>query len=458
VTRPLLSALLPLFSLLLAGSAVSRPSNTLVARGRTEPVVAVAPGRSSTIIVGANPNYGAPVRGTLPVGVFASHDGGRTFQSGLVPTTGRYSDAADPTVKIAASGTIFYSFVGVAPGTYDCKGCSCTQTTQPRAAILVSRSIDHGRSFKPPTIVSVNPNGDRPSMAIESRLHHRAHLFLSWTRSSRDIWYARSLNGGASFSAARQLYQSDYGTVPAIPVVAGKGHIFVVWIQTGGANLPTPIDAQIMMRASTDDGAHFGPVQTVVPWFKTMPRMVQPGSLRTPPLVAAAGDHRGNLYLTWAAVKKVHADGSVNADIDIIRSVDGGVTWTAPKRVNDVRSGDRFMPAMSVFPDGSVGVAFYDRRVGLNSLGVFTAHVSFADGFHRSANVRVNQRYAAIAFIHTIPQGSSCYSPGRFFGDYMGTSAPGASTLDVTWADSGLGIREETDVWFAKVRLPALPG
>jgi hypothetical protein len=89
---------------------------------------------------------------------------------------------------------------------------------------------------------------------------------------------------------------------------------------------------------------------------------------------------------------------------------------------------------------------------------VFAVHLTIHGGYRRSANVPVSRHYANIAFIHQIPVSTACgsVSPGRFFGDYMGTSASGSRGLRVTWADSGLGIREETDVWLARVQLPAL--
>jgi hypothetical protein len=446
-----LGFVLPLLSL---STAVSAPANALLDRGRTEPVVAVDPRNPSTIVVGTNPDYSSPLSGTMPMAYFASQNGGRTFRRGFIPIVGRYTVAADPSVAVARNGTVFYSYVGVRPGTYDCSGCSCTPTREPRAAILLSRSRDHGRSFQMPTLVDAAQDGDRPSLAVESLPHAPPHVFLTWARSGNDVWYARSIDGGVHFSPPQEISASSYATTPSIPVAGPKGHIYVFWIETGGGALSNPTEARMRMRASSDDGAHFGPVRDVVPWFETMPRAVQPGNLRTPPMLAVAADHGGALYAAWPIVRQKHAGGSVDADILLTRSADGGASWRAPFVVNDVRRADRFMPAMSVFPDNSLGLAFYDRRAGANRLGVFAVHVAFDGTFHRSPNVRVNRRYANIAFIHPIAAGSSCYSPGRFFGDYMGAGAAPRGRLCVTWADSGLGVRDETDVWFAKVGLP----
>jgi hypothetical protein len=282
---------------------------------------------------------------------------------------------------------------------------------------------------------------------------------VTWTDTQTDVWYARSGDGGVHYSAPVQLYRSDYGDSPSQPVVQTGGRVAVFWIETGGADANAPTPARILMQASADDGKQFGPVQTVVPWSKTMPRQVEPGNLRTTPYFTAASGPGGTLYVAWPSVRKVNADGSVEADIDLTWSKDDGVTWHAPVAVNDVRRADRFMPSMSVFPDGSLALSFYDRRAGANNLSVYAVHARVRGGFRRSTNVPVSGHFANIAFIHQIPSSNACgsVSPGRFFGDYMGSSAAPGGQLRVTWADSGLGVSDETDVWLAQLKLPKAP-
>jgi len=306
-------------------------------------------------------------------------------------------------------------------------------------------------------VVDTSVNADRPNLAVEGRPGHAAHVFMTWTRSQTDVWYARSTNGGVRFSRPVQLYTSSYGDAPSLPIVPVPGRVAVFWIETGGDNPDGTTSARILLQTSTDDGQHFGPVHTVANWFKTMPRQVQPGNLRTPPSFTAVAGSDGTLYVAWPEIRQVRTGDSFDADIELTWSKDEGISWHAPRAVNDVHTGDRFMPAMSTFSDGSLGLSFYDRRAGPNNLGVFAVHVTVHGGFRRSANVPASLHYANIAFIHQIPSSTACgsVSPGRFFGDYMGTSASGSSNLRVTWADSGLGVEQETDVWLAQIRLPA---
>ena len=450
-----LALLLPVLTL---SPVFAASSNRLLDRGHTEPVVLSDPRHPSTVVVATNPNYASPVNNTFPMPFFTSHDGGRSFHRGVVPLPAAYVSATDPSLGIAPSGTIFYGFSAVHPGSSTCANCKCTESEKPHGAILLSRSVDGGRSFHPPTVVDTSDNADRPSLAVEGVRGHTAHVFMTWTRTQTDVWYARSTDGGLRFSRPVQLYKSNYGDAPSLTIVPAPGRVVVFWIETGGDNPDGTTSARILLQTSTDDGRHFGPVQTVTNWFKTMPRQVQPGNLRTPPSFTVVAGPGGTLYVAWPEVRQAHAGGSLDADIDLTWSKDGGTTWHTPRAVNDVRTGDRFMPTMSAFSDGSIGLSYYDRRAGANNLGVFAVHVTVHGGFRRSANVRVSLHDANIAFIHQIPSSNACgsVSPGRFFGDYMGTSASGSRTLRATWADSGLGVQEETDVWLAQVPLPAL--
>jgi hypothetical protein len=54
-------------------------------------------------------------------------------------------------------------------------------------------------------------------------------------------------------------------------------------------------------------------------------------------------------------------------DVMFTQSTDGGLTWSAPVKVNDNvdapgQPTDQFQPEVAAGPDGAVAVAFYDRR------------------------------------------------------------------------------------------------
>jgi hypothetical protein len=438
-------------ALLLGLSVVSAaaPGNVLVVANRTEPSVAINPASPSTVVIGTNTDYSSPIGGTYPVGYFTSHDGGRFFSGGSVPVLPPFTTGADPTVRIAASGTVFYSYLGETPSY--CSGG--------RSAVLLSTSSDGGDSFRVPTEVDQNNADDKPNMAVQSIRGGRARVFLTWTRwynSGSEIWFARSLTGGDSFSRAALLYGSRLDNFGSTPVFDRRGRMYVFWSQFAEEPLTATTKTSIYMAVSFDHGAHFRPAHRISGYFRAIPHMTQPASLRNLPQPVAVAAPDGTVYVTWAQVSRSFGHGRVDADIVVIRSADGGQTWTRPYRVNDVRRGDRFMPALDILGDGTLGIAFYDRRDSLYQLSVYAVRVSLASGLHRSANMRVNQQAAPVGDVFYIKPGSTCFSPGRFFGDYIGVSAAPGNAFCVTWADTQRHTYNETDIWFQRINLPSV--
>ncbi|GAC1464804.1 MAG: hypothetical protein NVS2B16_13400 [Chloroflexota bacterium] len=427
--------------------AFASPVNVLLARNRTEPVVVLDPARPSTIVAASNTNYSESVGGAFPTAFYTSHDNGRNFRFGTIPTVPPFTTGADPNMSSVRNGTLFYSFLGETPGY--CSGG--------RSAILITSSIDAGDHFRSPTIVDVDPADDKPALATRSGRPQHAHVYMTWTRwhdTGSEIWYARSLDGGYSFSHPAQIFASRLDNFGSVPVVGPHGRVYIVWSSFPENALSARAPTQILMRTSSDDGATFGPPHAVTRTFLSVPRMAAPGSLRNLTGPAVATNARGTLYVAWASATRQRADNSVDANVEIVRSLNGGATWSKPAVVNDTTKGDRFMPAISVMHDDSVGLAFYDRRNSPWQLDVYAARVNYAHGFHRAPNVRVGHAPSPISDIYYLAPGSTCFSPGRFFGDYIGTAVSRDDRLCVVWADTQTQVPQETDIWFAKIKLP----
>src|SRR5437773_7100132 len=80
-----------------------------------------------------------------------------------------------------------------------------------------------------------------------------------------------------------------------------------------------------------------------------------------------------------------------NSNVYITRSTDGGGSWTAPLRINDITTGQHFFPTI-VASGGIVDVAWYDSRFNtqtpMTALDVFLTN-SNDGGVSFSASVRV---------------------------------------------------------------------
>jgi hypothetical protein len=446
--RLILATLAAIPFVLGATGSTTSPHNIFLSRFRTEPVVAIDPTTPSIVVAGANTNYIAQSNGTFPAPFFASHNGGASFIAGVTPMPSPYRTAADTSITVARDGTVFYSYLGE----------SATYCSGGPGAVLLAHSVDHGLSYRGPVVVDSNPADDRPTVAVENFPGHPSHLFEAWTRSypGRDeVWFARSVDGGAHFSPPLKLYSSGFLSFGAIPVVAPNGRIYVGWVSHANTNVQAPSTARVLLAASADDGAHFSPPHQVGHDYQTVPQRAVPGMLRDLSALSMAAAPSGALFISYAAVLNRNSDGSVDAAIVVRRSPDHGLTWSLPEFVNDASGGDRFMPALSVLSDGSVAVAFYDRRAGANELDVYAARASFVPQYEVSPNVRVNARPAPIADIPILSKGNFCLPPGRFFGDYIGAAADG-DQLGVVWADTQRQAGNETDIWFARVSFAAL--
>lgn len=440
----------PIVAIILASGSLSPKVHAsghevLLARNRTEPTVAVDPRNPSIVVASANTNYSAPVNGTYPTEAFYSSDGGRTFGAESAPEVPPYTTGADTTVAVAHDGTVFYSYLGETPAF--CSGG--------RSAVILAHSIDHGRSYRQPVIVDSDPNDDKPNMAVESVAGQPSHVFMTWSRiheHTSEALVSRSFDGGRTFSRPIVLRHSvgyNFGTVPVIGI---DGHVYVFWSVFPEGDMSRVLPLQFYMSRSSDDGVHFSRPRRVLGPFHGEPQMAEPGSLRTLTMPAVTAIGGGSLVLAWPQVTKSYGHGVVDTDILVSRSRTG-VSWSRPVRVNDSRAGDRFMPAIAALRDGSVGIAFYDRRQGHGHLDLYAARVSWSHGAHISHNVRLNASPSWTRLVYYLSPTSTCFSPGRFFGDYIGVAARGASFCAV-WADTQLGEQDETDIWYRSLRLP----
>lgn len=239
--------------------------------------------------------------------------------------------------------------------------------------IWVRRSPDGGKTWDPAPIAVKAWKGDEPDRKLEDMPRiwsdtsagspHRGNLYMAWIEwqlTQSIILFARSTDGGATWSAPQRistkagLPRDDNGAVVGpIGTVAPDGTIYAVWNE--GFN--------ITLAVSTDGGRSFAPSRPVVevaaPYFGGASGI--PGVARAMGFPQVGIDPKGRtLYVTWSDFR--------NGDVDVFiaRSSDLGRTWSAPQRVNDdpVHDGaDQFLQWMAVDPtDGAVYVQFYDRR------------------------------------------------------------------------------------------------
>ncbi|MFP5319573.1 MAG: sialidase family protein [Acidimicrobiia bacterium] len=302
-------------------------------------------------------------------------------------------------------GTLFYAFQGNDP---DAGGTR---------SVLLGRSPDGGRSWE--TVV-VEP-GPRAEERDQAELNFQAHVavdpdrpelvYVMWRRAWPVVdpavrprrsrpYFAVSQDGGASFGPPTQLLDVDLGSDGPRPVVV-DGTVYAFYLQAApplpGGDSPTPAPgpplARVSVAASSDRGRTWARSE-----IAAAPEASDPAPVWD--------DDRRLFHVVWHDNRKEELDVWFSSSPD-------GVTWTAPRQLNDDPAGTRVgqhFPQISVDAGGRIDVAWYDWRddpfpapaVGPgNVLGLFTNRGKVASVYLTSSrdggrtwspNVRVNDQ------------------------------------------------------------------
>lgn len=222
--------------------------------------------------------------------------------------------AYDPQMTVSENSNIFIVWTG-APT----MGSADTN-------IYFSRSIDHGKTFTPPVILSTfgNPMTGpilSPGIQQEGRIATSgSNVYIIWSDYSAgpaQIVFVKSVDNGTTFTPPAPL-----GTVFAAAgetrLSASMNNVYVAWI--GSAD---DVHAgSILSRSSNDFGASFGKTTSVS----------GPGVASMPELAAAIG--KDSVYITWFNTT-IREDGTVlNNDILFSKSSDAGHNFSKPKNLS----------------------------------------------------------------------------------------------------------------------------
>jgi hypothetical protein len=199
---------------------------------------------------------------------------------------------------------------------------------------------------------------------------------------------------------------------------AERAWVTVMHSDDRGATWSTPVQIAEMLSIGTID-----------PFLGTR---VRDGAII--PVIAAAPD--GGLYVAWQDAR--FSNGAVDA-IALVRSDDGGVSWTTPVRVNAVANVAAFTPALRVDADGTVGLSYYDLRNDSASAPLL-ADVWLARSRDRGAS------WTETRLSETFDLGFAPNAGGLFLGDYTGLLSHEGSFLPFfARANTGDGLNR-TDV------------
>lgn len=358
--------------------------------------------------------------------VAVSFDGGASWSPvnvpGLSPCTGGAWDrVTDPWLTFAANGDLY---AASATWTYVDTG----------GAIVVNQSTDGGLTWSAPVIVdqTTAPQfNDRETMIADPV--DPCTVYLIWTRflsappSPGDVWFSKTTDCGATWTTPVVVQRWDPAGIAAqiVPLPSGDLLAFYRESQFGGLR-------PIFVERSADGGLTW-PDDPIVVANAVQSRVFSPdGALvRSSSFDVGVNHDTGDVYVVWERA----FDAALQ--VALSTSSDGGLTWSAPIRIDDTPPNpaftlaQAFIPTVEVSAEGTIGVTYYGFQ---NDMAGATP--TWSDHWFVSCDPGVADcgdpgswgtaiRLTPDSFDYSLAPSVSGSNAGLFLGDYVGLATAG---------------------------------
>jgi hypothetical protein len=279
--------------------------------------------------------------------------------------------------------------------------------------------------------VAVNPSltttvdEDKEWIAVDnSTSAFTGTVYLVWTRfigNSDMILLSRSSDHGQHWSTPIQISPTaQNGAVQGSQVAVGPdGSVYVAYHVAFTGNR-----GKQYLSVSHDGGSTFSAAAAITPLFN---ELTFNSTYRKNSFPALAIGASGVVCIAYAD----QPSNSLGAQVEFIRSTNGGASFSSPAALNNVSTGHQFMPALAADASGVLYASWFDTRnaSGSSRYDIYSTR-STDGGATFGANLRVTPT--------TISAGNA-----SFIGDYAGISggAPdpttGAPTAHPVWTSGG---------------------
>ena len=352
-------------------------------------------------------------------------DGGRTWTHRQVPFShcsggnaqngADFSRATDPWVAFSPDGTVHQSALAVSGTSFTPSG---------RNAIFASRSTDGGLTWSTPiALIRDSGNFFNDKETITADPFDARFVYATWDRlesgAGGPTYFARTIDGGTTWETARAIHDPGESsqTIGNLIRVLPDGTLVNLFTQIDEAPNNTQ-RASLNVVRSGDRGVTWGEpvrINTLSALGARDPLTdiaIRDGSILAQ--MAVAPD--GGLYVAWQDGRFTQARDA----IALSRSTDGGLTWSAPVRVNAEPNVVAFMPQVHVLPDGTIGVTYFDLRSDTGQPETLMTDYWLARS--RDGTQWTEARVTAPFDLRLAPLSGS----SLFVGDYMGLANAGA--------------------------------
>lgn len=388
---------------LILGACGVHMKNVMIDKGNAltgpeEPSICVSQLNTKYVVAGAN------IRST-----YYSKNRGKSWEKVMPEST--YGVYGDPCIISDAMGNFYFLHLSNPDG----KGWASDSLLD---RIVCQHSSDFGVSWSNGGYMGLSsPKDQDKEWAIVDNT--TGDIYATWTQfdkynskepgDSSTILFAKSSDQGKTWSNALRINQvagnclDDNFTVEgAVPAVGPNGEIYVAWAHGN----------EIYFDKSLDKGETWldEDVQVVSGtggWNLNIEGVQRSNGMPVTVCDLSGGEHHGTIYINWCDTR----NGEDDTDVWLVKSVDGGLSWSKPQRVNnDTTKTQQFLTWLAIDQtNGFLYTVFYDRRHHNDTkTDIYMAYSK--DGGEQFSNVMISD---------------SSFTPNEyvFFGDYNNISA-----------------------------------
>ena len=421
-------------------------TGTLFANSEVEPSVAISPVDPNNLI-GAWQQDRWSDGGSHGIVTGVSQDGGVNWSLHPMPFSrcgggasvgGNYARATDPWVTFSPDGTVHQMALGFSGATFQAGSAN---------AMLVSRSINGGSAWSNPTALIVDGAGffnDKNSITADPTDSN--YVYAVWDRIASGgggpAYFTRTSNGGVTWDAARAIYNPGLSsqTIGNVIAVRPNGIVLDLFTQIDEA-VDHSTSAFLAVVRSSNKGATWSAPTRIADLLAIgasdpeTGALVRDGSIL--PQIAIAPN--GTIYVVW---QDARFSGGLRDGIALSRSTDGGVTWSAPVRINRKLSVQAFMPNVHVRADGVIAVTYYDLSSNTTDANTF-----LVDYWIAQSSDGVTWRWDRISPAFNLGIGPN--AGGLFVGDYQGLVSKGSQFVPFFVRTNAGDFANRTDLFSA---------
>jgi PKD repeat protein len=376
-------------------------------------------------VLNSNNSTTNPVGSLYGADYLLSADGGETWGGSVNGAGG--GNSGDPSTSISLTGRMYVGFINSSYGqsiAYSANGGSTWTAVQ--CGVYNGGMLDKNHMWI----------DNSPTSSYEGNVYSAWTDFGSTntnqimvTRSADDgLTYSTPVNVSAAVLAGSHNQGVNISTGP-------NGEVYLIWAIYDG--WPTD-ESAIGFAKSTNGGTSYAAGTRIISNIKgirntTAGKNQRVNSFPSMTVDISNGPNRGNIYVTWANVGVPGTNTGTDVDVYMIRSTNGGTSWSSPIRINQDPIGQgkkHYFPWITCDPvTGDLSAIFYDdRNVSSTQCEVYCAN-SY-DGGSTWENFKVSDVAFTPAPIPNLADG--------YMGDYLGISSRNGKVYPV-WPDNRSG-------------------